>query len=233
MESETKSVVQIEVDEGFYIPQIGLAAFQLDSVEKNLEKLLNYFSAGGRFVEMAELFTNYNLLNVALEKLSMQREEIYISLKIWPQNQTPEALLGRIEAFFEKNQIAYVDILMVHAPIDISHRFEQWRALEIVKKRKWARALGLTNLSLNQLMTVIKDAEILPTVFQIEVSPFCQQRDIQDYCAAGQIVVINNEPICKGIKDRHPYLIEIAHRLQLSSEQVCKSILTSNIPDFF
>lgn len=202
------------------MPQVGLGAFQLDDLERTTERLVEYFSSGGRLVEMAELFTNYDTLLDAMDKVHLQREDIFISLKIWPQGQSPEALLGRIETFFERNNIDYVDILMVHAPIDIENRFEQWRSLEIVKKRNWTRSLGLTNMSLNQLMTVIKNAEILPTIFQIELSPFHQQRDVQDYCSAGQIVLINSEPICKGLRDRHPVLLDIAQSLKTSTEQV-------------
>jgi diketogulonate reductase-like aldo/keto reductase len=216
----TATIQQVEIDEGFYLPQIGLAAFQLDSGDKTVQRFVEYLLAGGRMIEIAELFTNYHFLPKALEKCHLKREDVFISLKIWPQGQTPEALLGRIEGFFSRNRLDYVDILMVHAPIDIDNRFEQWRSLEIVKKRQWARALGVTNLSLNQLMTVVKNAEILPTVFQMEVSPFHQQKDIQEYCYAGQIVIINNEPICKGMRDRHPYLIQISQELNLSSEQI-------------
>lgn len=213
-------VSKIEVDDGFFIPQVGLGAFQMDGLQKNIDHLANYFMAGGRLIEMAELFTNYDALQPALDKAHLQREDIFISLKIWPQALSPEALLGRVESFFGRNNISYVDILMVHAPIDIEHRFEQWRSLEIIKKRNWARALGITNMSLNQLMTVIKNAEILPTIFQLEMSPFNAQRDVQDYCSTGQIVIINSEPICKGIRDRHPLLLDIAQRLNISTEQV-------------
>lgn len=213
-------VSKIEIDEGFFIPQVGLGAFQMDGTQKNIDHLVEYFTRGGRLIEIAELFTNFDALQPALDKAHLQREDIYISLKIWPQSLTPEALLGKIEAFFENNGISYVDILMVHAPIDIEHRFEQWRSLEIIKKRNWTRALGLTNMSLNQLMTVIKNAEILPTIFQLEMSPFNAQRDVQDYCETGQIVIINSEPICKGIRDRHPVLLKLARELNITTEQV-------------
>jgi diketogulonate reductase-like aldo/keto reductase len=213
-------VSKIEIDDGFFIPQVGLGAFQLDGKQKNIDHWVNYFMTGGRFIEIADLFTNCDALQPALDRVHLQREDIFISLKIWPQSLTPEALLGRIECFFERNGLSYVDILMVHAPIDIEHRFEQWRSLEIVKKRNWARALGITNMSLNQLMTVVKNAEILPTIFQLEMSPFNPRRDIQDYCNTGQIVIINSEPICKGIRDRHPVLRDIAQSLNLTPEQV-------------
>lgn len=157
----------VELEGGFYLPQIGLGAFQLDSSPLTLARFIEYLSQGGRLIEIAELFTNFSVIPLALEKCGLSREDIYISLKVWPQQQTPEALLTRMDAFFAKHNLTYVDILLAHAPIDIDNRFEQWKSLEVLKKRNMARALGVTNLSLNQLMTVMKNAEILPTVYQV------------------------------------------------------------------
>ncbi len=55
----------------------------------------------------------------------------------------------------------------------------------------------------------------------MEVSPFRPQRDIVDYCNAGSIVIINNEPICKGSKNRNAALLEVSENMQISVEEVC------------
>lgn len=120
----------------------------------------------------------------------------------------------------------YIDILLTHAPIDIANRFEQWQALEACKRKGVVRALGLSNMSLNQLLTVIKDATILPSFFFTEISPFKQQRELLDYCQVASIVVINAEPCCKGIRNRLPKVMELCQRLQASPEQVLYHTIT-------
>ena len=57
----------------------------------------------------------------------------------------------------------------------------------------------------------------------MEVSPFHPQRDVVEYCNAGGIVIINNEPLCKGSRNRHPKILEISERLSITSEQVSYS----------
>lgn len=54
----------------------------------------------------------------------------------------------------------------------------------------------------------------------MEASPFHPQRDVVDYCNAGGIIIINNEPLCKGSRSRHPKIIEWSEKLGITSEQV-------------
>ena len=63
---------------------------------------------------------------------------------------------------------------MVHAPIDIENRFDQWKALEQLKDDEFTRALGIVNISLIQLMTILKKFEKSPAIF--EVSSLCYHK---------------------------------------------------------
>lgn len=56
---------------------------------------------------------------------------------------------------------------MVHAPIDIENRFDQWKALEQLKSDEFTRSLGIVNISLIQLMTILKKFEISPAIFEV------------------------------------------------------------------
>ena len=59
---------------------------------------------------------------------------------------------------------------MVHAPIDIENRFDQWKALEQLQDDGFSRALGIVNISLIQLMTILKKFEKPPAIFEVTVS---------------------------------------------------------------
>ncbi|RYH08483.1 hypothetical protein EON65_40840 [archaeon] len=149
------------------MPRIGLGAFVNDQAEQTVTRLIEFFNQGGRLIEISELFANYHLVWKALTHCTINREEIYIIVKIWPQSQTPSALEERIVEFVKNSKFMYIDILLAHAPIDMDNRFEQWTALENIKKKGLAKTLALANMSLNQLMTVIKNAILLPAFFQV------------------------------------------------------------------
>ncbi|RYH08482.1 hypothetical protein EON65_40835 [archaeon] len=55
---------------------------------------------------------------------------------------------------------------------------------------------------------------------QTELSPFTPQRDLAEYCNAGNILLINSEPCCKGIKDHNAKLGELCTKLVMAPEQV-------------
>lgn len=157
----------LQVDDDFNLPQIGLTSFYVDSTEDSTNRIVQFLQQGGRFLEIAELYSNHHLITKAIRLCELQREDVFISVKIWPQHSSPDDLLERMQRFLQESKLQYIDILMVHAPIDISHRFEQWKSLEEMKKQRLARALALTNLSLNQIMTFIKNADILPVLYMV------------------------------------------------------------------
>lgn len=210
----------ISIDENFSLPSIGLGAFTYDNHEITTNIFIHYLKYYGKVIEISELFTNYHCLNQALQTLQLNRQDIFIIFKVWPQEQTPEELFQRLQNFLAISQWEYFDLVFIHAPINLTYRYEQWKALENLKRLDRVKAIGTTNMSLNQLMTVMKNADIMPTVFSVEVSPFLQQRDLSDYCDASNIVLVNMESNCKGIKNHHPFLLEVARSLDISTEEV-------------
>ena len=58
----------------------------------------------------------------------------------------------------------------------------------------------------------------------MEASPFHPQRDVVDYCNAGGIILLNNEPLCKGSRNRHPKIVEWSEKLGMTSEQVSNHV---------
>jgi diketogulonate reductase-like aldo/keto reductase len=210
----------ISVDENFSIPKIGLSSFTYDNHQITTNVFVNYLKFYGKVIEISELFTNYHCLNQALKQLQLTRQDVYIIFKVWPQEQTPEELLQRLEHFLQVSKWEYFDVLLIHAPINLQYRYEQWKSLESIKERGFAKAIGTTNMSLNQLMTVMKNADLLPTVYQIEINPFLQQRDLSDYCDSSNIIMINPEPNCKGIQNKNQELISLAQSLGISVEEV-------------
>ena len=56
---------------------------------------------------------------------------------------------------------------MIHAPIDIKNRFDQYKALEKLKDIGLIINLGVVNISLMQLMTILKNSDKIPSVFEV------------------------------------------------------------------
>jgi len=68
-------------------------------------------------------------------------------------------------------------------------RGETWRAMEDAYKQGKAKAIGVSNFTVEHLKQLKKTAEIMPMVNQVEMHPYYNQKELREYCAAEGIVV--------------------------------------------
>ena len=87
---------------------------------------------------------------------------------------------------------------------------ETWRRLEGVCKAGLARTIGVCNVSLDQLETVLDTARIPPAIVQIESHPYRPRTDLIEACHAEGIRVLAHSPLsAPGLLDE-PVLAEVA-----------------------
>ena len=157
----------LELNDGFSIPQVGLAAFRRDSPQETKAIVKEYLSRGVRYFEIAELFCNGHFILEALAEANINRAEVFLSLKLWPKDRTPDVLFDTATQLIKSLNLNYLDLIIVHAPIFVEQRFEQWKTLESLKSMGLANVIGVANISMNELMTVMKNCEKLPYVIQV------------------------------------------------------------------
>jgi diketogulonate reductase-like aldo/keto reductase len=95
---------------------------------------------------------------------------VLIMLQIWPKDRTKDELVAAFkEAFAGMRGLGYVDLCMVHAPIDPVNRTDHWRALETLKAEGLVRSLGLAYMTHIQLGDLIKHCNVIPTVLEVYI----------------------------------------------------------------
>jgi diketogulonate reductase-like aldo/keto reductase len=108
---------------------------------------------------------------------------------------------------------------LIHWPVPDERR-ESWRALERLHKEGRARAIGVSNFMPSHLEEIVRGAQTIPAVNQIEVTPFLQQRDTRAACARHGIVVEAYSPLVRGTRMQHPVVLEVAGRVGRTAAQV-------------
>jgi len=69
-------------------------------------------------------------------------------------------------------------------------RAETWRAMEEALLSGKARSIGVSNFTVAHLQTLKRTARVWPpAVNQVELNPYYQQRELQEYCAQEGIVL--------------------------------------------
>lgn len=210
--------VMLPMSDGQDIPQIFSSAFRLGTVEETRAHVHTLYYSGVRHFEIAELYGNGHTVCEALKEVA-ERDQVFIALKVWPKNQKPDDVIRTVEYLLDSYGLSYVDLISMHAPIDIENKVEQYKSLETLKDMGLTRSLGLVNINAVMLQDLLKNCRITPVTYQVEVTPFGQNDEMVEFCGDSSIVVLNNSPLNKGMRtagNGHKVLKELSDSLGMS-----------------
>lgn len=215
----TTNIDTFALRNGVRIPRIGLGVFQAQAGESAREAVASALRCGYRHIDTAAIYGNESDVGDAIRRSEVAREEIFVTTKVWNSDQGFEATLDAFEASRKKLGLEQIDLYLVHWPVQ-GKRIDTWNALEILLADGKVRAIGVSNFLPRHLDELAQSAKVLPMVDQIEVSPFLQQRDTREWCARNGLVVEAYSPLTKGLRLKHPVVVDIAQELGCSTAQV-------------
>jgi aldehyde reductase len=171
------------------------------------------------------------------------REDIFVTTKLWNSNHRPERVKPAFEASLERLRISYLDLYLIHTPFafqpgeehdprdkdgnviydrDVT-LFETWRAMETLVDQGRCRAIGLSDVSLDQLLPIYEAARIKPAVVQVESHPYLPETELLEFCMEKDIVLLAFAPLGHGMRPGlldDPVISAIAARLGRTPAQV-------------
>ncbi|KAK7685357.1 hypothetical protein QCA50_011721 [Cerrena zonata] len=211
----------VKLNSGYEIPRFGFGvAYGYGKVEDPLELtvpgVLEAFKVGYRHIDSAQLYRNEREVGQALRKSGIKREDVYITSKV-PEDGDPTASIDASLAAF---QFEYIDLYLIHSPPPGKEtRLKLWRALLEAKKLGKIRSAGVSNYNIHHLEEIREAGLEIPSVNQIELQPFCQQKPIVEYCRKHDIAVEAYCPIIRGKMD-DPVIVDIAKKHNKEPAQV-------------
>jgi len=86
--------------------------------------------------------------------------------------------------------VEQIDLLILHQPLPthFDRTIEAYRALESLLNEGKVRGIGVSNSMVDHLTKLLEKATVVPTVNQIEVHPYFQQREVQTLNAENRIL---------------------------------------------
>lgn len=217
MELHLRSTLRL--NNGVEIPRFGLGVFRAPRGEETRQAVSDALALGYRHIDTARIYGNERDVGTAVRDSGLPRQEIFVTTKLWNDDQGYESTLRACERSLKELGLEYVDLYLVHWPVS-GKRLDSWRAMEKLLADGKCRSIGVSNFTERHLEELLRHAKVVPAVNQVELSPFLYQEELIRYCEGKGIAVEAYSPLTKGQRLGDPTLVEVARRHSRTPAQV-------------
>ena len=201
------------------MPKIGLGVLFAEDNEEVENAVISALHTGYRKIDTASAYQNEKGVGRAIKKSGVAREEIFITTKVWNNEQGYDATLTAFDKSLERLQTDYIDMYLIHWPVKSKYK-ETYKAIEKIYKDGRVKAIGVCNFSIPQLEDLIAHSEYVPMLNQIEMHPHLSQNQLIDFARIHNIQLEAWRPIMMGEVFHIPELVTIGKRYGKSAVQV-------------
>ena len=229
-----------------HMPVLGFGTLIADAAA-TISSTRDALDAGFRHLDCAERYRNEGevgkALQAALAAGGIAREDIFVTTKLWNTNHRPERVEPAFKASLDRLGLNYLDLYLIHTPFAFQPGDEQdprdqngdivydrgvtlldtWRAMETLVDHGKCRAIGLSDISLDGLLSIYESARIKPAVVQVEAHPYLPETELLEFCQEKDIVFLAFAPLGHGMRPgplEDPLISAIAARVGKTPAQV-------------
>lgn len=198
------------LNNGIEIPSMGLGTYGLTE-RTMISSIKAAYESGVKLIDTASGYNNEQFIGNAINILSKQnilkRKDLFIETKVGdklyedglprgfyfynstscPNHDTRKQVMEQVERSLVQLNTDYLDLLLIHWPYcDVL--CDIWKSLEELYEQKVVRAIGVSNFKVRHLKKIMRNANYVPMVDQLCISPinilheefiFCRENEIQ------------------------------------------------------
>ena len=209
----------IQLNNGVKMPLLGLGVYKTKEGKEVREAIHYAFEAGYRHIDTASYYENEEGVGQAIKSSNIPREEIFLTTKVWNDEQGNEKTLRAFDNSLKKLGLEYVDLYLIHWPVPGKY-LETWRAFEKIHQEGRARAIGVCNCLQHHLEDFLSHSEIKPMVLQNEFHPRLIQQDLIKFCKENEIQYEGWSPLMRGRILQNETLKDLASHYRKTIAQI-------------
>jgi 2,5-diketo-D-gluconate reductase A len=207
--------------DGNTIPQLGLGVYKVEN-ELAAPLVAHALENGYRLIDTASMYENEVGVGQGIRDSGIAREEVIVATKFWMDGLGFEATLKEFDKSLKALKLDYLDLYLIHWPAPKRGLLyvDSWKAMEKLKNEGVIRSIGVCNFHTHHIDEILKVAEHVPVLNQIELHPWLTQEKVLEYDSSHKIVTQAWSPLARGKILEEPMLETLAKKHGKSVAQV-------------
>ncbi len=212
------NIPKIKLNDGGVIPQLGFGLWKVADADAE-SVILSALKVGYRALDGAAIYRNEAGLGKAIQNSSLKREDLYITTKLWNDDQAHAK--QAFESSMDKLKLQYLDLYLIHWPSPKKETYVQaWKSLIELKKEGRIKSIGVSNFHVEHLNRIMDATGVVPVINQIELHPQFQQKELRAFHAQHDIQTESWSPLGQGQVIENPVIKSIAQKHGKTAAQV-------------
>lgn len=205
--------------QGVDVPALGLGTWRLtgETCERAVGEALEL---GYRHLDTAQAYGNEREVGDALAASGVDREDVFLTTKLVNGNRDYDSVLRSAEGSLAKLGTAYVDLLLIHNPMQGVPVAETLRAMDELVDDEKVKHVGVSNFDVDRLHAAREAADHELLTNQVQFNPFWDQRELLGYCEIHELMLTAYSPLGHGGVLDDDILAEIGEKYDKSAAQV-------------
>ena len=212
---------------GVEMPEVGFGTWKAGETD-GFAVLSEAIRAGYRHIDTASAYHTEEEVGRAVAASGVDRSEFFITTKAWKDQLGYDRTLAAFDASCQALGMDYLDLYLIHWPRPLAFRDtyqevnrETWKAFEYLLEKGYVRAIGVSNFLPVHMEALLKTAQVIPMVDQIEFHPGWMQPETAAFCKEHDILVEAWSPLGSGKLLEDPKLKEFGQKYGRSTAQIC------------
>jgi 2,5-diketo-D-gluconate reductase A len=164
------------LNNGVSMPALGMGVYQ-SKPEETTTAVVTALNAGYRHIDTAAAYFNEAEVGEGLRRADVDRADVFVETKLWISDYGYDEALHGFEKSTRKLGVDQIDLLLLHQPLPthFDKTIAAYKALETLLADGRVRAIGVSNLSPDELDRLLNETSVVPAVNQIQLHPYYTQ----------------------------------------------------------